>query len=1016
MAEDNNMKRTDAELEEYGVWIKAGQDEDSTEWDLDSDENDLSGGDNTDYYLTDEEEQILSHLEEDSLPDFGDAEQSFADDSDDDFFPSDTPDSPAAPSKSDAVLLQKIEGELELLRQEIRDLRKELSVARRSPDSLSGDDSGESETAAGGFFDQDSGDETIALTGDELENILGDEEPGYPAGDASLDSEEVSRLIDPVTPGEPPSEEIMVLPEDEYLDGEELIRDTSLDADFSLEDEDPGISLLSSEDTLPDDLLQDDDEESTLELHIPESDDDSDSVIDLDVSGDGELVTSEVSLDDDVLTIDDFPADEQDLSGKPDEPSEIPRLVEEVVTGSQETAEEGDFLLSGGEDVEIDLDIDSSPADQEVALDLEDSEPAFVLPDEAEMQLSEDEVTFSNADEAADMSASLSSDEEEISLDDFITSDEPDSAEEKAQSDSSTEAEGFEEMNIEDFTEVNLDDLMGDSDSSVAAAPEGAAKGDESSSDDVDDNEDVPYDEGEEVDFDLEGDDETLELEPETSSDGSEEVDLSDFGFDTEEDDSADEETEEIDLSEFGIEEVSEDEFSSEDNAPEASAVETETMTSDAESAVTEEPSSEAMEEPLAQDMDLEDGEISMDMEELTEELDDPLSGLEIEDEELSIDLDSLDLPEEETSLTPQEEDEISLDLDDDDDAPVFDLEEEVSFDLSDEAEALEKIPSTGAADKQEKIPEPDMEKESPVFELEDEEISLNLDDDDDGLPDLDLEDQEITLDLDGEPEAAPASDDSITLDELSLEDDIELETEIPDDEELAEISLEDDIVLEPEDISDEDLAEISLEEEISLEPEESDSSADIEVDELEEITLDLDESSGTAARADNIEEIDLNILDEEEPSVAIEETEEEILSLEEEDFDNLDEESDTLPDIEEVDISALPDEEEPEELELGEETLADLDDRLEDEAIADSIDLDLQEDDLDTSPIAALRNVKDKALEDLPYDVKKELKEVLIYMDQLLEALPENKIKEFARSEHFEVYKKIFEELGIEK
>ena len=36
--------------------------------------------------------------------------------------------------------------------------------------------------------------------------------------------------------------------------------------------------------------------------------------------------------------------------------------------------------------------------------------------------------------------------------------------------------------------------------------------------------------------------------------------------------------------------------------------------------------------------------------------------------------------------------------------------------------------------------------------------------------------------------------------------------------------------------------------------------------------------------------------------------------------------------------------------------------------------------------------------------------------MDQLLESLPDEKIQEFARSEHFEVYKKIFEELGIKK
>ena len=51
---------------------------------------------------------------------------------------------------------------------------------------------------------------------------------------------------------------------------------------------------------------------------------------------------------------------------------------------------------------------------------------------------------------------------------------------------------------------------------------------------------------------------------------------------------------------------------------------------------------------------------------------------------------------------------------------------------------------------------------------------------------------------------------------------------------------------------------------------------------------------------------------------------------------------------------------------------------------------------------------------ETLPSDLKEEIKSVLSYMDQLLENLPEEKIEEFARSKHFEVYKKLFEDLGI--
>ncbi|TVQ37175.1 MAG: hypothetical protein EA384_13010 [Spirochaetaceae bacterium] len=50
-----------------------------------------------------------------------------------------------------------------------------------------------------------------------------------------------------------------------------------------------------------------------------------------------------------------------------------------------------------------------------------------------------------------------------------------------------------------------------------------------------------------------------------------------------------------------------------------------------------------------------------------------------------------------------------------------------------------------------------------------------------------------------------------------------------------------------------------------------------------------------------------------------------------------------------------------------------------------------------------------------LPGDLREEIRSVLQYMDQLLESLPEEKIEEFARSEHFEVYKRLFEELGLD-
>jgi hypothetical protein len=50
----------------------------------------------------------------------------------------------------------------------------------------------------------------------------------------------------------------------------------------------------------------------------------------------------------------------------------------------------------------------------------------------------------------------------------------------------------------------------------------------------------------------------------------------------------------------------------------------------------------------------------------------------------------------------------------------------------------------------------------------------------------------------------------------------------------------------------------------------------------------------------------------------------------------------------------------------------------------------------------------------EIPSHLKQELRTVLSYMDQLLEALPDEKIEEFAKSEYYDTYKKLFKELGL--
>jgi pilus assembly protein FimV len=53
-------------------------------------------------------------------------------------------------------------------------------------------------------------------------------------------------------------------------------------------------------------------------------------------------------------------------------------------------------------------------------------------------------------------------------------------------------------------------------------------------------------------------------------------------------------------------------------------------------------------------------------------------------------------------------------------------------------------------------------------------------------------------------------------------------------------------------------------------------------------------------------------------------------------------------------------------------------------------------------------------SLPTVPDDLKEEIRNVLKYMDHLLEALPEDKVEEFAKSEYFAMYNKLFKELGL--
>lgn len=55
-----------------------------------------------------------------------------------------------------------------------------------------------------------------------------------------------------------------------------------------------------------------------------------------------------------------------------------------------------------------------------------------------------------------------------------------------------------------------------------------------------------------------------------------------------------------------------------------------------------------------------------------------------------------------------------------------------------------------------------------------------------------------------------------------------------------------------------------------------------------------------------------------------------------------------------------------------------------------------------------------ESAIDELSEEEKEDIKKVLLYLDKLLENLPEDKIKEFAQSEYYDIYVKLFDKLNL--
>lgn len=273
----------------------------------------------------------------------------------------------------------------------------------------------------------------------------------------------------------------------------------------------------------------------------------------------------------------------------------------------------------------------------------------------------------------------------------------------------------------------------------------------------------------------------------------------------------------------------------------------------------------------------------------------------------------------------------------------------------------------------------------------------------------LDAVDEEIALDEDfTEQEIKPDNDfvmeDISEEEEINLDNDFVLEDAVEEVEE--EITLDDDFTLddnkeitldegpvtdetpEPEDFSLEDISldeEISLEDEISIDEDLSENTEDKKTEKDNKPENYIQEINEETSLDTTFEKPDVKIGTQ---KTAEEPPAEEDISIDLDDTDNI---ADILTD---------------EESQMEDDFSMDIPDSTE------SVEVPEEEpkSEIDETEVYADK----KNLDDIPENLKIEIKSVLVYLDQLLEALPEGKIEEFAKSEHFKTYKKLFQELGL--
>ena len=272
-------------------------------------------------------------------------------------------------------------------------------------------------------------------------------------------------------------------------------------------------------------------------------------------------------------------------------------------------------------------------------------------------------------------------------------------------------------------------------------------------------------------------------------------------------------------------------------------------------------------------------------------------------------------------------------------------------------------------------------------------------------------ENQEEPLN-DSEPILPEQSDDEFKpLDSVVKEAEKDIFEEDSSDGYISEIMSEEPSIQES--LSDENVDYLSKNDEDITQEQDSfvseEDSGTLTLDELEDVSQGISETEETEYLDDSSsDKTETEDIFEENLSQVQDETKEVVDAQEEKgNPEILEQIQDEIPTVASITEGLTEPEENVFEKTFGEESGSDFTTPESSVSIEDAIEIENPEDN-------SLTQIEETNDNELSKDIKNDVKSVLLYMDKLLESLPDEKIREFAASEQFETYKKLFDELGL--